>query len=69
MSSERVFIVQKHMIALLISETTVVTQYLDYVNNFASVERFAEYYGYTLDSANFIINQGKQLQDGTYLIN
>lgn len=32
--------------------------YLDYVNNFLSVERFAEYYGITLHSARELIELG-----------
>lgn len=36
--------------------------YLDYVNNFVTVERFAEHYGLSIDGANLIINQGKELQ-------
>lgn len=31
--------------------------YLDYVNNFLTVERFAEYYGITEKKANAIINK------------
>jgi len=33
--------------------------YLDYFNNFLSVERFAEYYGYSVIRANEILIKGK----------
>jgi|TARA_Y100000590_G_scaffold84148_1_gene93966 hypothetical protein len=33
--------------------------YLDYVNNFLTVTRFAEYYGITVKDANEIINLGR----------
>tara|TARA_R100000353_G_scaffold126445_1_gene89779 strand:+ start:306 stop:443 length:138 start_codon:yes stop_codon:yes gene_type:complete len=33
--------------------------YLDYVNNFLTVPRFAEYYGITVTEANEIINLGR----------
>lgn len=34
--------------------------YLDFVNNFISVEGFAEYYEISTDEANNIINLGKK---------
>ena len=37
--------------------------YLDYVNNFTTVEGFASYYGYTNHQANFIINNGRALHE------
>lgn len=33
--------------------------YLDYVNNFLTVERFAEYYDLSVDSANGLIMMAK----------
>jgi hypothetical protein len=33
--------------------------YLDYVNNFLTVERFAEYYDLTIEEANLIIDKGR----------
>ena len=33
--------------------------YLDYWNNFLTVDAFAEHYGYTLEQANEIINAGR----------
>lgn len=35
--------------------------YLDYVNNFLTVEKFAEHYGITLESAQFIIDTGRAI--------
>lgn len=45
-----------------LSENTQAELYLDYVNNFVTVERFAEHYGLSIDGANLIINQGRELQ-------
>ena len=36
-----------------------VAMYLDWRNNFLTIERFAEYYGITVESAQFIINTGR----------
>jgi len=35
--------------------------YLDYVNNFLSIERFAEYHGMEYYDAEWLIEQGKAL--------
>ena len=35
--------------------------YLEYVNNFLTIERFAEYYGFTVIEAEKIINKGREL--------
>jgi hypothetical protein len=35
--------------------------YLDYVNNFLTVARFAEYYGMSGDYANHVIEIGRKL--------
>jgi hypothetical protein len=40
-----------------------VSMYLDWRNNFLTVERFAEYYGITLESANFIIDTGRSIMN------
>lgn len=37
--------------------------YLDYVNNFLTVERFAEYYEIEESQAVLIIEQGRKLQE------
>lgn len=37
------------------------SMYLDYVNNFLTVGRFAEYYKLTEDEANIIIEAGRKL--------
>jgi|TARA_R110001599_G_C11728001_1_gene606373 radical SAM superfamily enzyme len=34
--------------------------FLDYVNNFITVKRFAEYYEFTLEQANNVIDNGKR---------
>ncbi len=36
--------------------------YLDYFNNFLSVEKFAEYYGFSMDFAKALINENKRLE-------
>lgn len=38
-----------------------IEMYLDYWNNFLTVERFAEYHNITKEQANDIINKGKDL--------
>jgi len=40
-----------------------VDMYLDWRNNFLTVERFAEYYGMTLESAQFIIDTGRNIMN------
>jgi hypothetical protein len=45
--------------------------YLDYVNNFLTVERFANYYGITEEYADEIISAGRQMtkeNENKYLI-
>ena len=37
--------------------------YLDYVNNFLTVARFAEYYGITEKKANRIINKQREVNN------
>ena len=37
------------------------TLYLDWFNNFLTVDRFAEYYGMTAEKANRVINIGRKL--------
>ena len=41
-----------------------IEMYLDYWNNFLTVERFAEYYGITKEQAITIINKGKEKYNG-----
>lgn len=38
-----------------------IEMYLDYWNNFLTVERFAEYHNITKEQANHIIKKGKDL--------
>ena len=47
--------------AELINESQLVALYLDYFNNFISVDSFAEYHKLQLDSANFIIDKGREI--------
>jgi hypothetical protein len=49
--------------AHVIKETELISQYLDYFNNFLTIERFAEYYAYPIDTANFVINKGRELNN------
>ena len=41
----------------------ILDRYLDYVNNFLSVQCFAEYYSLTEDEALRAIEMGKELND------
>lgn len=38
-----------------------IEMYLDYVNNFLTVDCFAEYYNISVREANIIINEGRKL--------
>ena len=40
--------------------------YLDYVNNFLTVEKFAEHYGITEEKANEIIEEGSRNEPDSY---
>lgn len=42
--------------------------YLDYVNNFLTVERFAEYYGIRLGTAHMIIEVGRAWNNGSLTV-
>lgn len=42
----------------------IVELYLDWVNNFLTVEKFADYYMITVKRANKIINQGRKIANG-----
>jgi len=44
-----------------LKESELITLYLDYVNNFLTVDRFAEYYSYPKSTAMYIIEKGKEL--------
>jgi hypothetical protein len=37
--------------------------YLDWVNNFISVEGFASYYGVTVEVANKLIEEGREIHE------
>jgi len=37
--------------------------YLDYVNNFLSVEKFANYYGYSIHEANMLIDIVREVRE------
>ena len=41
----------------------IIGLYLDYANNFLTVENFAEYYGLTISEANQIINVGRDINE------
>jgi len=45
------------------SKQTIIIIYLIYVNDFLSVERFAEYYTLSVDGANLLINEGRRLNN------
>ena len=42
--------------------------YLDYINNFLTVEKFAEYYNLTIEQANEVIEQG-EIKHAEYIFN
>lgn len=44
-----------------ITKDQVIKMYLDYVNNFLTVNAFAEYYGLSYWQANKVINLGREL--------
>lgn len=44
---------------------TIEAAYLDYFNNFLSLERFAEHYGLEQSEANYIINAGRRINHRT----
>ena len=46
-----------------IKESKLIGLYIDYVNNFLTVDKFAEYYRLTNESAEFIINKGRELRN------
>ena len=39
----------------------IIKIYLDWVNNFISLDKFAEYYGFDEIDANYIIDLGREL--------
>ena len=41
----------------------ITTMYLDYVNNFFTVDAFAQYYYLPIDEARKIIEQGRNIQN------
>ena len=45
------------------TEETLVKIYLDWVNNFLTVERYAEYYGIDKDEALWTIAEGRDLHE------
>lgn len=45
------------------SAETILKMYLDYVNNFLTVERFAEFYGIRIGTANMIIKVGRMMNE------
>ncbi len=47
----------------MIDPDMIQSMYLDYVNNFLSVQRFAEYYDITVEDANEVINRGRMINN------
>ena len=41
----------------------IIGLYLDYANNFLTVDNFAEYYGLTISEASQIINVGREINE------
>ena len=48
-------------------QTMIINTYLDYVNNFLTIGAFACHYGISIEMANVIIKEGRELNN-TYLI-
>lgn len=44
-----------------ITKEQIITMYLDYVNNFLTVDAFADHYGLLNWQANKVINLGREL--------
>ena len=51
--------------AVIIARSRYPELYLDWVNNFITVERFAEYYEITIEHANEIIQSGRDSDNFT----
>lgn len=47
--------------AELISRDKLISMYVDWVNNFLTADKFAEYYRIDVESAKFIISEGRYL--------
>jgi len=45
------------------AEKVISSMYLDYVNNFLTVDAFAQYYYLPIDEARQVIEQGREIQD------
>jgi hypothetical protein len=45
----------------LYNETKLIDMYLDYKNNYLTLELFAEHYQIDIDKAMIIVNSGKQI--------
>jgi hypothetical protein len=45
------------------SNSRLIELYIDYCNNFLTVEYFAEYYDLSDEEANFVINNGRILNN------
>lgn len=45
----------------MLTESKLEQMFLDYFNNFLTIERFADYYNLDLKQAEFIIDKGRQL--------
>lgn len=67
MNIEPIYQLQKEYsnIPCFLKQTELITQYLDYFNNFLTLQRFAEYYGYDCESAKIIIEKGRELLNKT----
>lgn len=41
----------------------LINMFLDWKNNFLTIGRFAEYYNITIEKANLVINEGRELNE------
>jgi hypothetical protein len=51
------------------NETKLIDMYLDYKNNYLTLEIFAEHYQIDIDKAIIIVNSGKQIYNVLSILN
>jgi len=56
-------LIQQHGNIKHLPVNNAATMYLDYVNNFLTLERFAEYYGLSYTSAQRVYAVGKEVHE------
>ena len=51
------------------NETKLINMYLDYKNNYLTLELFAEHYQIDIDKAIIIVNSGRQIYNTLSVLN